>query len=262
MAISKRTRFEVFKRDKFTCQYCGAKAPDVVLQVDHVHPKSKGGKDDLLNLVTSCRSCNSGKGARTLSDDSAVARQRAQLEELQERQEQIQMMLEWQRSLVDLDGQTVDAAAQFWCELVDWFDLTDAARLELRKVIRKFGLNATMDAMRAAVETYVKLDEDGKPTEESANRAFEKIGGICRVRAAEAEKPWLRNALYIRGILRNTLSYVDERYAFELLCDAFESGGDPEWLQKRARQGGSWTGWKEDMWDYIEQLNSGGAEDA
>lgn len=35
-ALSNRTRFEVFKRDKFTCQYCGAKAPDVVLQCDHI----------------------------------------------------------------------------------------------------------------------------------------------------------------------------------------------------------------------------------
>jgi len=43
-AIPKKTRFEVFKRDSFTCQHCGRKAPDVVLQVDHLKPVSKGGK--------------------------------------------------------------------------------------------------------------------------------------------------------------------------------------------------------------------------
>ena len=36
--ISKKTRFDVFKRDSFTCQYCGKSAPDVVLQVDHINP--------------------------------------------------------------------------------------------------------------------------------------------------------------------------------------------------------------------------------
>ncbi len=50
-AISKKVRFEVFKRDSFTCQYCGAKAPDVVLNCDHIEPVSKGGTNKLLNLI-------------------------------------------------------------------------------------------------------------------------------------------------------------------------------------------------------------------
>ena len=39
--ISKRVRFEVFKRDNFKCQYCGSEAPRVVLHVDHINPASK-----------------------------------------------------------------------------------------------------------------------------------------------------------------------------------------------------------------------------
>ena len=42
-SISKKIRFEVYKRDKFTCQYCGRKATDVILNVDHIEPISKGG---------------------------------------------------------------------------------------------------------------------------------------------------------------------------------------------------------------------------
>lgn len=60
-SVSKRTRFEVFKRDDFTCRYCGRKSPDVVLQIDHIVPCSDGGTDDELNLATSCWECNSGK---------------------------------------------------------------------------------------------------------------------------------------------------------------------------------------------------------
>ncbi len=56
-----RKRFRILRRDNYTCQYCGRKAPEVVLQVDHVEAKSKGGKYVEENLITSCRDCNIGK---------------------------------------------------------------------------------------------------------------------------------------------------------------------------------------------------------
>src|SRR5687767_268821 len=101
-AISKKTRFEVFKRDGFKCQYCGKCAPDVILNVDHIHPVSKGGENDILNLITACEDCNGGKSDRLLSDDSVMAKQRAQLEELNERREQLEMMLQWRDGLKDI----------------------------------------------------------------------------------------------------------------------------------------------------------------
>lgn len=61
MAVTKRTRFEVLRRDEHTCQYCGAKAPDVTLQIDHVVPVTLGGNDKPENLVAACKDCNSGK---------------------------------------------------------------------------------------------------------------------------------------------------------------------------------------------------------
>jgi hypothetical protein len=66
-AMSKTLRFEVFKRDRFTCQYCGATPPKVVLQVDHILAVAKGGGNDEGNLITSCQPCNLGKGVRSLS---------------------------------------------------------------------------------------------------------------------------------------------------------------------------------------------------
>ena len=59
--ISKRVRFAVFERDKFTCQYCGKIPPEVTLELDHIVPHSKGGTDEDVNLTTSCRDCNAGK---------------------------------------------------------------------------------------------------------------------------------------------------------------------------------------------------------
>ena len=61
MAVGKRLRFEIFKRDSFTCQYCGQFPPHVILEVDHLTPRASGGSDDIENLVTSCFACNRGK---------------------------------------------------------------------------------------------------------------------------------------------------------------------------------------------------------
>jgi len=60
-AISTRTRFEVFKRDGFQCQYCGKHPPEVVLHVDHVLAVANGGGNERDNLVTACNTCNLGK---------------------------------------------------------------------------------------------------------------------------------------------------------------------------------------------------------
>lgn len=63
MAVSKRLRFEVLRRDGHTCRYCGRAAPEVRLTVDHVVPVTLGGSDAPENLVTACSPCNSGKSA-------------------------------------------------------------------------------------------------------------------------------------------------------------------------------------------------------
>ena len=56
-----KLRFELLKKYNFTCQYCGRKAPEVILQIDHKNPKSKGGKLTEDNLTVACSECNLGK---------------------------------------------------------------------------------------------------------------------------------------------------------------------------------------------------------
>ena len=62
--IPPKLRWEVFRRDKFVCQYCGACGPNVELEVDHKIPVSRGGTDNIDNLKTACFNCNRGKGNR------------------------------------------------------------------------------------------------------------------------------------------------------------------------------------------------------
>ena len=63
--INLRTRFLVMQRDNFKCRLCGASPannPEIVLQIDHIVPWSKGGKTTIENLQTLCSNCNLGKG--------------------------------------------------------------------------------------------------------------------------------------------------------------------------------------------------------
>ena len=55
-------RFRIFQRDGFCCRYCGKAPGETELQLDHLIPVAKGGDDSYLNLITSCRLCNAGKG--------------------------------------------------------------------------------------------------------------------------------------------------------------------------------------------------------
>jgi len=56
------TRFNVFLRDRFTCQYCGEVFASSALTFEHVIPRSRGGQTTWSNIVTACVPCNTGKG--------------------------------------------------------------------------------------------------------------------------------------------------------------------------------------------------------
>ena len=56
------TRFNVFLRDRFSCQYCGNKFPTQELTFDHLVPRSRGGTTNWKNVVTACSRCNLRKG--------------------------------------------------------------------------------------------------------------------------------------------------------------------------------------------------------
>jgi len=64
----KFTRRNIYKRDKNTCQYCGRTFRPEELNIDHVVPLSRGGKDTWENVVCSCISCNLRKGNKTLKE--------------------------------------------------------------------------------------------------------------------------------------------------------------------------------------------------
>ncbi len=181
-AITKKVRFEVFKRDRFTCQYCGKKAPDVVLNADHIHPVAKGGTNEIANLITSCAGCNSGKSDRLLSDDAVAQKSHKQNADLQERRDQIKMMAKWQKGLQDVTKEGIEAASDVWRSASGW-EVSGDEKTKIKSLIKRFGFAEVLEAMRIAADRYLQEDYHGVTTRESCIFSFHKIGGICYVRA-------------------------------------------------------------------------------
>lgn len=119
MAISKRQRFETFKRDKFTCQYCGRRPPDVMLEADHIVSRTAGGSDSLENLTTSCFDCNRGKGdhplgtvAPAFSEDDRLAA----MQEMLERKTQIEREIALADGKRDMEARAASYILDLWVE--------------------------------------------------------------------------------------------------------------------------------------------------
>ncbi len=220
--ISKTTRFEVFKRDSFTCQYCGKSAPTVILHIDHIQPVSKDGDNDILNLITACDDCNLGKSDRLISDHSIIAKQKAQLDEINERREQLELMNQWRKHLQSIDETELSIAADHWTHITVHYSLNDNGRNKTRQLLQKFSLEEVIEGMNAVTRYFVFDDNTGHATAHSMDYAFNRIIGVCRTKR---QPDWKQELYYIRGILRNRITFCDDVQALRFLQDAHIKGG-------------------------------------
>lgn len=249
-STGKKTRFEIFKRDKFTCQYCGRKAPEIVLVCDHVNPVAAGGPTTLLNLITSCVDCNAGKGATPLDDQTALAKQHAELARLAERREQIDMMVQWARGLEENSEHEINSFAGFWLELFDGRVVLNPSGYDsARKWLRTFGLATLLEAARTAFTQYVKEKDGGGYQIETVCLAWSKIPGIARLSSLPVAE---KELYYCRGIIRRRFTYVDERSAMSMLRQAHAAGVSTEELKEAAKTARNWSQWRDHMLQYTD----------
>lgn len=247
--ISKRVRFEVFKRDGFTCQYCGHAAPDVVLHVDHISPVAGGGESNILNLITSCVDCNLGKGARELSDDSALQKQRAQLADLNERREQLEMMVQWREGLRSINDDALGKLEELFEQLTGRV-FSEHGRNKAKGWLRRHEFAALYEAMEEAAQTYWKEPETEEEQSEQAAKVFDYTPRIIGARKRNADKPWMKDLYWCRAVIRNR-HHCNERLAIELLVEAYESGISIDDLKNFCRQSTGWTSWRRALEDAI-----------
>ncbi len=144
-STGKRLRFEVFKRDHFTCQYCGAQPPDVVLTADHIDPVVLGGVTEIHNLITACEACNQGKSHRALTEKAI--RPDADLLYL-ETQQEIAELRRYQAALVEREeaiGDLIGTLQSLWseCAQTDWVP----SNKTVRELILKFSPEIAEEAL-------------------------------------------------------------------------------------------------------------------
>ena len=133
-----------------------------------------------MNLITSCRDCNRGKTNKKLDDNSAVMVQKRQLDAMQERREQLEMMLKWRQALENELDIEVDAIDIFFRDNTKW-GFSEAGKKNVRKLIKRFGFNEVYKACEIAIDRYYH------GSERSWDNAFNKVGGICYNRKKAVE---------------------------------------------------------------------------
>lgn len=256
--LSKKIRFEIFKRDSFTCQYCGVAAPDVVLHVDHIKPVAGGGDNDITNLITSCQPCNSGKGARELNDKSVLEKQKRQLDELNERRTQLEMMVEWREGMQGLEEQKIQAIKNAIADQDTGLDTSTNGEQNIKKWLKKHSLAELLDAVDISFTQYIERSNDGDATRESWEKAFSYTPRIAGAKKQQTEKPYMRDLYYMRGILRNRLNYVNDWRCIQLLEEAYLEGVPMGYLRDLTKTASSWSRFQEEISEAIENVEGEG----
>lgn len=113
--VGPKIRFEIFRRDLFTCQYCGRTPPTVILHLDHILAVANGGTNDGDNLITSCADCNLGKSDTDLREVPASLQ--AKMEERRERAEQIEAYNSFLLETRQREESRVEALGCYWYDL-------------------------------------------------------------------------------------------------------------------------------------------------
>jgi hypothetical protein len=199
MAVGKRLRFEVFKRDAFTCAYCGRTPPDVLLHIDHIVPLAAGGTDALDNLITACSDCNLGKGASGLNVRPASSVSEERVQELQERIAQArayaELVAEEHAAREKLIGRQLAIVGEFWAQQwgateeieedgQGWYVLPDGGLFPLESSVR-------LILKRLPVEEVIEAIEITRTRFPAATiDAVHYFYGVCwnKVRQREAER--------------------------------------------------------------------------
>lgn len=147
-ALSKKTRFQVFKRDEFRCCYCGQCPPNVVLEIDHIIAVANGGTNQIDNLITSCFDCNRGKGAESLEIAPPTLTEKIALQ--QEKMDQIKALDRLLKQQRKRDSQQVDEINRVFQMAYPERQLSDSFRLSVSEFINELGVDQCVSAMHKA----------------------------------------------------------------------------------------------------------------
>lgn len=153
-------RFDVFKRDAFTCQYCGSVPPSVVLEIDHIKPVCDGGSDDKENLITACFDCNRGKGADGLHVAPETIERRAEI--LAEKHEQLKAYERLIKSRRKLENKSIDEVEEAFRIHFDGYSFSPKFRESVRVFLKSLPSDVVVASMHMACNRIPRRDDSIK----------------------------------------------------------------------------------------------------
>lgn len=172
-SLSKRLRFEIFKRDYFSCQYCGSKPPKVILEIDHIVPVSKGGDNSKGNLVTACFDCNRGKSNKSLNSIPSPLIEN--MEQLKEKEEQLKAYKRLMNQIKKRETKEIETIDDIYNDYFEGYILSDRFKnSSLKNFISKLGYSEVEDAMHKACGRIY-----------DSNKAIKYFCGICWTKIKE-----------------------------------------------------------------------------
>jgi len=246
--ISKKVRFEVFKRDKFTCQYCGNKAPDYVLELDHIKAVANGGSNNIINLITSCFDCNRGKSKNALDDNSEIQKQQNQLELIQERRNQLKMIQKWHESLSDIKSIESNIVLESLQKINQiGIPMDKVFQKKIRTTIDKYGIEKVLSAISNQPYKFSNVD---------FSDSSKSLESIVYWSIQNKENPQKSRMFYIKGILKNRMPYYYEDSAvIPLIEKAISNGIDLDQIEKFAKNCTNFRVFKMDLEPLNKQMN-------
>jgi len=165
--LSKENRYEVFKNDHFTCQYCHQIAPNVLLEIGNAN-----------SLITSCSSCNQEKRKTKLSANTKTAKTKTFKEDLAQRKEQLEMLQKWQTELILYYENLTEKLVIYWERCCGGeYQCDEKDRLKFKQYAKKFRFDILLNSMEVSIDYYIK-DINNILMGEWAN-AVNKVGGIA-----------------------------------------------------------------------------------
>lgn len=170
--IPQSVRFNVFRRDNFTCRYCGRSSPEVVLHCDHAKSVRDGGGNSEDNLVTSCVDCNYGKSSKSVvrnipaqTPDTPTVGLIGMWGHTFEGDD-----IEWQFKIIRQISDDV-----YMCQLYSWMDggATNCVPIATDKLLKECKLYASCELKHEAYDKH--YEQQARKRQQERDRLWPKV---------------------------------------------------------------------------------------
>jgi len=213
--VSQETQYNIFRRDGFACRRCKKKVPSVVLYVGYETPPEDGGTDDVDNLITLCYDCSGGHP----------------LEMLSERRKQLEMMLQWQRTLKDfkedMNGIVIDYVNG---KIGPGRSLNNKGKKDVISALKISNIDIVLNTIDDVFDKYVEYDDNDNIDPDSINKFVMSIGSHLFV---NSQPPVERQLYLMRGAYRKMIYDFDERQSLVVLKKYVKALREAGWSDAR-----------------------------